>query len=414
MTALSVLKTGPHTRAERVLSDGRAPLLLDILMGLSVLAGLSWTLTMTLEPRIPMALTLGYLALVVTMATLWTARRLRERRSGRIPRAWVVAFAVLGTIGLFGADGPGAWPLFMMALLWVVGSFGPRSGVLLVIVVLVVQAVAFVTTGHQLGDTVLQVAGSGYVFGFGLVLAWLLTEHVRQRQQIIDLLTEVRHGTATEVELVLADERTRAARDLHDGLGHRLTLIGMELAFAQRMRDRDAGQAWEQVERARSEAGDALTTMRRWVRALNPVRVEGASLATALDAVAESFRGTGLNVTVHGSPDGPAGLDETGLDRAVTLFVHRFVQEGLTNTLRHSAATRVEVTYGVRGETLLLGVTDDGSPGSPERPGPTAGFGLRTLGERAAELGGSVRTAWSGSGLAVTAELPLATGRARS
>jgi signal transduction histidine kinase len=89
------------------------------------------------------------------------------------------------------------------------------------------------------------------------------------------------------------------------------------------------------------------------------------------------------------------------------------VQEGLTNTLRHSAASRVEVTYGVCGAALVLSVTDDGSPGSPERLTPTVGFGLRTLGERAAELGGVVRTAWSAAGLRVTAELPLATGRSR-
>lgn len=411
MTALLAPTTEPTARTERVPVGGRASLLLDVLIGLAVFAGLSWSLTMALEPRVPIGLTLGYLALVVAMAAIWAARRIRERRSGHPQRSWVVVFAVLGTAGLFVADGAGAWPLFMMALLWLVDCFGPRSGVVLVLIVLAIQSVAFAVAGHTVGDTVLQVAGSAYVFAFGLVLAWLLTEHQRQRQQIADLLAEVRHGMSTEVELVLADERTRAARDLHDGLGHRLTLIGMALDFAQRMRDRDADRAWEQVDRARSEAGEALTTMRRWVRALNPVRVEGASLATALDAVAESFRGTGLKVTVNGAPAGLVADDQPMLDRGGTLFVHRFVQEGLTNTLRHSAATKVDVNYEIHGGVLVLSVTDNGAPGAPERPGPSPGFGLRTLGERAAELGGSLTIAWSDSGLSVSAELPVTAGR---
>jgi signal transduction histidine kinase len=411
MTALLAPPTEPTAQHGAVRGGGRASLLLDVLIGLSLLAGLSWTLTMALDPRLPIGLTVGYLALVVAMAAIWAARRVRERRSSHLPRAWVVVFATLGTAGLFVADGAGAWPLFLMALLWLVDCFGPRSGVVLVVIVLVLQLVAFVITGHSARDTVMQVAGSAYVFAFGLVLAWLLTEHVRQRQQIAGLLADVRHGMSAEVELVLADERTRAARDLHDGLGHRLTLIGMALDFAQRMRNRDADRAWEQVDRARSEAGEALTTMRRWVRALNPVRVEGASLATALDAVAESFRGTGLEVSVNGGPMALGAHDEPELDHAATLFVHRFVQEGLTNALRHSAATRVEVSYRVHGGALVLGVTDNGTPDAPERPGPSPGFGLRTLSERAAELGGSLTVAWSDSGLSVSAELPVTAGR---
>lgn len=317
----------------------------------------------------------------------------------------MAVFAVFGALGPFVGDGAGSWPLFLMALLVVTPCFGPWSGAVLVTVELLAQLVAFVSSDRAATETLLQLAGSAYVFGFGLALAWLMAEYVRQQQRITDLLAEVRHGQAAEVELVLADERTRAARDLHDGLGHRLTLIGMALTFAQRTRDRDPDRGWEQVERARVEAGEALTTMRRWVRALSPVRVEDAPLDVTLDAVAESFRGTGLAVEVRGSLADPEVRRDLG--RAVTLFVHRFVQEGLTNTLRHSTATRVEVGYRVGGDGVGLSVSDDGSPGSPDRPDPTLGFGLRTLGERAAELGGAVTAAWSSSGLTLSAELPL-------
>lgn len=348
MTALFVPAAGgPSPATEPHSIEGRAPLLLDILMGLSVVAGLLAVPAMLEGPEPALSWAGGYVAIVVAMSTLWVGRRLRERRTRRPARGLVVAFVALGALGPFAAN-EGAWPLFLMALLALFGCFPPTSGVVVVVLLLFAQFIVFVVSGRSLPDTLLQVGGSAFIFGFGLVLAWLMAEYVRQRQRIAGLLTEVRHGQAAEVELVLADERTRAARDLHDGLGHRLTLIGMALTFADRMRDRDADRAWEQVERARFEAGEALTTMRRWVRALSPVRVEGATLGVALDAVAESFRGTGLDVIVRGSATPPE------LDRTETLFLHRFVQEGLTNALRHSAAARVQVDYEIGSDNVLL------------------------------------------------------------
>jgi len=220
MTTVLASTVQPTTRAERVGVEGRAPLLLDILMGLSVLAGLSWCLTMEFEPRVPIGLTLGYLALVVAMAAIWVTRRFRERRSGHLHRVWAITFAALGTVGLFGADGAGAWPLFMMALLWTVDCFGPRSGVLLVSAVLVIQSIAFVATGRAAGDTVLQVAGSGYVFGFGLVLAWLLAEAVAaaaRGELVIDprvaRMVVQRQATAADDPLAVLTRTERAVAE---------------------------------------------------------------------------------------------------------------------------------------------------------------------------------------------------------
>ncbi len=398
----SATETGPGTDPVRLPSAGRAALLLDVLMGFSVLAGLLWTLRMLEDLRIPVALTGGFLLIVLLMSALWLLIRLQERQAPRL----VAAFAVLGALGPFVADGFGAWPLLLMALLIVTPCFGPGSGVVLVSVELSAQLIILLCLDRPASETVFQLAGSVYVYGFGLVLAWLLAEYVRHQQRIVDLLAEVRHGQAAEVELALSDERTRAARDLHDGLGHRLTLIGMALAFAVRARERDPVRSWEQVERARIEAGEALTTMRRWVRALSPVRVEDGPLDVTLNAVAESFRGPGLVVRVRGRTG--ADDDGTDLSQGVALFLHRFVQEALTNVLRHARAARVEVDYRVVGHAVELSVRDDGSPGSPERPPPTPGFGLRTLSERAADLGGGVTTAWSGSGLILSAQLPRA------
>lgn len=378
---------------------GRAAVLLDALMGLSVLAALSYLLALLDDGLVPRALVGGWLVVMLAMVALWVARRVVEHRSQTPARRLVLTFVALATLGVFVA-GSGSWALFLMALLVLVTTFSPRAGVLLVATLLLAQVALFTASGRDWVQTVQEVAFTAWLFGFGLVLAWLVAEHVNQREQIRALLAETRRGVATEVELVLADERTRSARDLHDGLGHRLSLVSMALQYAERMRERDPDRAWAQVTSARVQAGEALTTMRRWVRALSPVRVQGASVAESLEAIADSFRGTGLTVTVD-APTGPA------LDRFLTLFVHRFVQEGLTNVLRHSAATRVEVRCGSQDGLLSLGVLDDGSPGAPDRAAPVSGFGLRTLQERAADIGGSVDVAWSAYGLDLTARLPL-------
>lgn len=393
----------PAGAARRRALSGRAAVLLDVLMGLSVVSGLLVVASMAAGPP-PAAWTGAYLLLVLAMVGLWVARRVLERRSGRPARRLVVAFAVLGLIGLFVSNGAGSYPLFVMALLAVVLSFRPRTGVAIVLMLLAVQVAAqlaaLLATGRGLAASLWVVADSAYVFGFALVLAWLVAEHAVQRERIGDLLTEVQRGHAAELELVLADERTRSARELHDGLGHRLSVMSMALQYAERMRERDPDRAWEQVGAARTQAGEALTTMRRWVRALSPVRVEGADVAGSLDAIAESFRGTGLEVTVRAPGSGPAP------GQAASLFVHRFVQEGLTNALRHTEATHVEVECSTVDGALVLSVRDDGSPGPVDRPAPRSGFGIRSLAERAADLGGSVSTAWSGAGFELGARLP--------
>ncbi|MEI2776220.1 MAG: histidine kinase [Tetrasphaera sp.] len=75
---------------------------------------------------------------------------------------------------------------------------------------------------------------------------------------------------STERDLVLAQERTRAARELHDGLGHRLTLVAMSFEYAQRMRHRDPEPAWAEIENAAKTNQEALDHMRLWVRAAPP------------------------------------------------------------------------------------------------------------------------------------------------
>ena len=145
------------------------------------------------------------------------------------------------------------------------------------------------------------------------------------------------------------------------------------------------------------------------MRALSPVRAEGCRGVAGLEAVAASFRGTGLEVRVR---------DELGphvLTEAAELLMYRAVQEGLTNALRHSRARSVEILAATSGDGLLVSVAND-IPAERRQAvpqalvgqgdGAVAGFGLGGLSERAAELGGAVTAGRVDDSFLLTLVLP--------
>lgn len=192
-----------------------------------------------------------------------------------------------------------------------------------------------------------------------------LRELGAQRHRNVELLEEVRRAAVTEQELMLADERSRSARELYDGLGHQLTLVVLSLEFAERMRDKDPQRAFDEVQTARGTASEALAHIRRWVRALNPPREETVGGNAGFEAIARSLRGTGLDVRL--SPRG----QERELDRASSLFALRMVQEGLTNVVRHLAATSVDLVVDWQPRALRAG------PGRRRGSGGWPGVRLR-------------------------------------
>ncbi|GAB3625129.1 hypothetical protein GCM10027418_32160 [Mariniluteicoccus endophyticus] len=219
--------------------------------------------------------------------------------------------------------------------------------------------------------------------GLGLLLGQILRELDRERRANQDLLAELRASHDVEKELMLAEERARSARELHDGLGHRLTLIGMSLEYAMRVRDKDSDKAFAEVEHAREQASGTLAYMRRWVRALNPPRDTDLTGIAAFEAISESFRGTGLKVEVHQTGE------EHALGKEASLFAYRLVQEGLTNVLRHSSADEVDITVHWQGDGVEIELADNGRErGTEGLENTEAGFGLRSLTERAEQLGG--------------------------
>ncbi|TDD47369.1 sensor histidine kinase [Nonomuraea terrae] len=191
---------------------------------------------------------------------------------------------------------------------------------------------------------------------------------------------ELERYAARSRELAVAEERARLARDMHDSVGHYLTVINVGLQNAQRYRVIRPDAAWDEVCQAQALTLEALTDTRRWVRALKPLRMDGRAGVAGLRALAESFGSadTGVVFTVTGAwPE---------VDEARELVCYRVVQEGLTNALRHARARRIEVALDCAPQRVRVTVRDDGE-GAP--PGALdGGFGLRGLRERLAAVDG--------------------------
>ncbi|MFN8097358.1 MAG: histidine kinase [Dermatophilaceae bacterium] len=282
-----------------------------------------------------------------------------------------------------------------------------RGGLALVIIGLDCMA-AFVITTYQSGwysgtiDATVSFVLFAGLAGFGALFGKLERARnvaVERGAELSAANARLRARMPLERDLVLAQERARTARELHDGLSRGLALVGSSIEAARGERETAPDRAWQAIARAAATNTEALETMRLWARALNPPSTAyGVGGAAAFDDVAEAFRGTGLDVRVshHG--------DEESLPGPVGVFATRLIQEGLTNVLRHARARRVDIDIVQSRYQVRIAVRDDGVG----LVVPTEGFGLRSLRERAVALGGRlVVDAPVTGGSEIAAVLPL-------
>jgi signal transduction histidine kinase len=190
-------------------------------------------------------------------------------------------------------------------------------------------------------------------------------------------------------ELATTQERNRLAREIHDSLGHYLTIINIQLETARALRPRDDVRADRAVGEAKRLASEALADVRRSVAALRPTALEHLSISDAVTAqVADFHEHSGLLVDL--AIDG----DERRCSQATGLALYRTVQEGLTNIRKHAAAQHVAVRLHFGPATTVLTITDDGrgfvaANHSVPRP-DGSGFGLAGIRERIVLLDGTL------------------------
>ena len=224
-----------------------------------------------------------------------------------------------------------------------------------------------------------------------LPLLCLLTAFALQgTRHLLSLNSQLVEARDELARNAVAEERVRFARDLHDLLGHSLSLIALKSELAGRLAERDPSRAREEMADVEAVARRALAEVRDAVSGYRQV-----SFAQALVEARSALSAAGVALRApSGVPSLPAKVD------AVLGWV---VREATTNVLRHSAARSVTVELDTAGRTGRLTVTDDGV-------GSTApsGAGLSGLAERVEALGGRLESGPAGTrGFRLAAVVPL-------
>ncbi|MFI6822753.1 sensor histidine kinase [Micromonospora sp. NPDC050187] len=210
----------------------------------------------------------------------------------------------------------------------------------------------------------------------------------RLRRELAQAHVDLQAASVLLAGSARAAERLRISRELHDLIGHQLTVLTLELETARHRRDE---AAWDHVERANRVARDVLADVRVTVGALRAG--PATDLADALRDVGRDVPGLDVVVDVD---------DDVEADEEQTAALVRAVQEIVTNTLRHAEAGELRVGVARDRDAIRLTATDDGRGAAEVVPGN----GLRGITERFAALGGDV--AYDGaSGFRLTARMPV-------
>lgn len=311
---------------------------------------------------------------------------------------------------------------------------GPRSPALAAGALLVVSYAVRLLQGQD-PARILGYEAVGHVALMAAAVA--LGDALRARRRLQrsgrELLEATVAAERSRARQAVAEERAAIARELHDSLGHQLTVIAMHAEIAREAEARRSPGPPDQPDQPRAAlqtigetARSMLVELRATVRQL---RRAGAEARTEdQDAGAEHLPPAHRQTAAARTPPTLAGLRETVIPQlpltvdldlsletdappAVESAVHRIVQESLTNVVRHSRADSAQVTIAADASQLHAAVRDPGPP-RPE-PGPVCpdGVGLAGMRERARSLGGELEAGpaetGSGPGWRVDAWIPL-------
>lgn len=222
-----------------------------------------------------------------------------------------------------------------------------------------------------------------------------LLARVRRRERVAEASVEALGG-----QLARSEERTRIAREIHDGLGHRLSLLSLQ-AGALEAQSAKYPELAPQLAGLREQAGLAVGELRSALDVIG--REEPAPRLSELATVAEEWvaadQPLAASVFIRDADDAPPELA-----RAVV----RIVQEALTNARRHAPGSPVQLRVGGGpGEGVSILVRNR-LPSAVPAPSPGGGRGLAGMAERARSVGGELRAAPVGGEFVLEARLPWA------
>lgn len=233
--------------------------------------------------------------------------------------------------------------------------------------------------------------------------------HETNQKQLVELqdaYVQLQEASATAMENAVLEERTRIAREMHDSVGHSLTSMIVQLQAMRYMLRENPERASQSLEELLAVARQGLTDIRSSIHALADDRtVPGIAALESLLAKMEAS--ASIRYRLNNELIG----EELGGETYRTLF--RVLQEALTNVIRHSRATEVDVELRRDGGNVVMRIRDNGELGTDRGTelgmgsGIREGFGLRSMRARLEEMGGSLACrAAEPSGLELVAVVP--------
>jgi signal transduction histidine kinase len=245
-------------------------------------------------------------------------------------------------------------------------------------------------SSDQLIPVLLQLSiGLVFVQVFVLVAHRFSQETKRAERLLKELQAaheELQAAHQKEKDLAVVEERVRLARDIHDGLGHHLTVLSIQLQAAEKLVDRNPQAAAEAIRLSRTEAQAALEEVRRSVAVMRESPGENRPLEDVLSTLVHDF---GERTDLETEFETRGNPPELSTFARQTLF--RVVQEGLTNVQKHGrGATLIRVRLEYEPGAVRLSLRDNGQAALAASPEQT-GYGLTGLRERVEQLGGTLR-----------------------
>ena len=327
-------------------------------------------------PRDPSVLIVAALGLIVfTVAYLMVFGRAFARGCAPAYRGLVVV-AVLGVALAVWMGTP--WAGLMIYVSAAVAVTLPQRWVWPAVLGATAVSVGVIARDSLLGDV------------FILPVMCVLTAFaLRGTRYLVSLNAELSEARDELARNAVAEERMRFARDLHDLLGHSLSLIALKSELAGRLAERDPVRARQEMADVEAAARRALAEVRDAVSGYRQV-----SLAQALAEARSALSAAGIALR---APAVPATLPA-----AVDAVLGWVVREATTNVLRHSGASSMVVALDTTADGVTLTVTDDGRGGGGPR-----GTGLSGLAERVEALGGRLEAGPAGAhGFRLAAVVP--------
>jgi two-component system sensor histidine kinase DesK len=341
------------------------------------------------DPQWPSWLALSVIAITFLAAGVVGTRRFEAVLEGADPGAGTgyALLAAQAAVTVFVvARSPESAMLFPALAIAAVVLLDARAGLL---AVQVVTAAAGVVVAAADGSAD-RVAGSILITALSGLGCWSF-------RRLFAVIAELNRTREELARVAVARERERFSRDLHDLLGHTLSVIVVKAQAVRRLATVDGEAAAAHGADIEAVGRRALTEIRQAVAGYR-----GTGLAAELDRARTALAAAGIAATVSVPEPG------TTLPPEVDELFGWVVREGVTNVVRHSGARRCVVTWSRDGGTARLEVTDDGSgPPDPLPADDGDGNGLAGLRDRVAVASGRLVAGPAGDGFGLSVEVPV-------